>query len=171
MAIPLHVRIATPLALLALAGAGIACDSGSGGTAASGGSGGSSSDLETGKLGTPVKTEDGKSLLVETVKRNFHSEGTIDQPGKECVLVTIALTNGSKSEWTLPTYSINVVDAQGAKYDQAFGCGENSTAASSLVAGGHIEAPIAFQVPTGSPLNLTWHPDLFSGSTYQLPLQ
>jgi Domain of unknown function (DUF4352) len=173
MAIPLHVKIATPLALLVLAGAGVACDSGSGGTAAVGGnSSASGSGVVTGSMGVPIKAGDGKSVTVQSVQRNYTAPGQLVSTGKECVVVNVLFTNGSSSEWMLPETEMGVVDGNGAKYDTSsgIGCGGPSSNASNLVAGGHEVDPLTFQVPAGSPLNFTWQPNMFESTTYQVAL-
>jgi hypothetical protein len=172
MAIPFSAKIATPLALLALAGAGIACDSGSGGTAAAGGGSSSGSGVVTGSMGAPMKASDGKSVTVQSVQRDYKADGQLVDAAKECVVVNVVYTNGSSSEWTFPETEVSVVDSNGAKYDFAsgIGCGVTSSNVSSLVAGGHQAEPMAFAVPKGTALNLTWKPNMFESTTYQVAL-
>jgi Domain of unknown function (DUF4352) len=91
--------------------------------------------------------------------------------GKECVQATLAFSNGSNAEWTLPASEVGVVDSSGQKYTtSSMNCGTGDDI-SSLVAGGHATGKELFEVPTGSALNLSWVPNTFNNEVYQTKLR
>jgi hypothetical protein len=152
---------------------GIACGGG-GGDPASGGAAAGASAAPAKKIavGQPMKAKDGQAATVVSFKRNYQSTNQFEHPaaGKECVQVHMAFLNGSKQEWHGPTGAISVVDDSGQKSDSYTMCGSSSRI-DSLVAGGHAEADVFFEVKAGVPLNVTFKPNIFADEVYQTPLQ
>jgi hypothetical protein len=176
-----HVRLLSipAAAVVAWALMGASSCANTGGSAAGGGNAVSSDSSGGGvsaavALGTAMKSKDGKSVTVTKFTPNFSTGNEFEtpDPGKECVQVTLALSNGSSSEWSLPLSEIGVVDSTGQKYS-AFGsmnCGSGDNI-DSIVAGGHANASLTFQVPANSPLNLTWVPNSLEDQVYQAKLR
>ncbi len=148
-----------------------------GGNAASSSSSGSSSSAAKSSapaivpIGTPMKASSGDQMVV-TAFGPYSSGNQFEAPaaGKECDQVALTFTNGSSGEWLLPTSEVGVVDANGQKYTESFTCGTSDTV-DSVVAGGHASAKMYFEVPKGSPLNLSWVPNQFESEVHQTKLR
>jgi hypothetical protein len=90
--------------------------------------------------------------------------------GKALDHLTYALKNGSTSEWSLPLFELNLVDANGQKYSAGIVTGQDSV--DSLVAGG--KAPTVkqiYEVPTAAVLDATWAPSILDTTVLQTPLK
>lgn len=146
--------------------------SNSGGSPAGSSSDSSTSSAAPVSVGQAMTAQDGKSVTVTGFMPNYKTGNEFESPaaGKECVQVTLALTNGGKDEWSLPLSEVSVVDQAGQKYELTFDCG-SSDDISGLVAGGHAAAKMVFEVPQASPLNLTWVPNQFEPAVYQTKLR
>jgi hypothetical protein len=150
------------------------CGGGTGGTPPGGGNSGAagSPSQRIVAVGTPMVSSTGKTVTVTAFKRNYSSGNSFEVPaaGKECVQVTFVLVNGSKTEWTLPTFELNVLDSNGQKYDISFICGQSDDI-SSLVAGGHATVNEVYEVPAGIALDATWKPNIFLDAVFQTTLK
>jgi hypothetical protein len=152
----------------------IACG-GTGGTPAGGeapAAAASSAPKVPAKVGVPMKASDGRTVTVLSFKRKYSTGNQFEVPaaGKEYVLVTYALNNGSSSEWSSPLFELNLIDSNGQKYSAGFVTGQGSV--DSLVA--HGKAPSVkqiYEVPKSAPLDVAWQPDIFDSTVLQTPLK
>jgi hypothetical protein len=166
---------------------GAASCSNTGGTPAGGGSAASSTPAAFGTpaasstparagpvaIGVLMKATSGDSVTTTAFTPNYSSADQFSTPsaGQQCIQVTVAVNNGSQSEWLLPLSELSVVDASGQKYDSfAIDCGSGDSI-DALVAGGHATAKLVFEVPANTPLNLTWVPNQFLSEVYQTKLR
>lgn len=158
--------------IIGLAMFGLACADNSGGSAAGGSSSGAKSAPHTVKIGEAMVSNDGKSVTVVSFKRNYASSNEFEKPaaGKECVQVVFALANTGKSEWSLPTAELAVVDNNGQKYTESLTCGSGDNV-SSLVGGGKAQATQYYEVTANAPLNANFVPNPFESDVFQTPLQ
>jgi hypothetical protein len=159
-----HVLLISVAALPLIAADG--CGSGTGGSAAG------TTTTKTFTVGQAMVDSDGRSVTVLSFKRKYSTGNQFDKPdaGKELVLVTFGLSNGSKSEWSLPLYELNVVDANGQKYTSGITTGQDRV--DSLVAGGKApKVKQIYEVPTGSALDVTWVPNMFEKTVFQTALK
>jgi hypothetical protein len=166
--------VALVLALPLIMADSSSCGASTGGTAAGGGSAAGSSPVATKPVavGTAMKAGDGKSVTVLAFKRGFSTGNEFEAPkaGNEYVQVTYKLLNGSSTEWTEPLFELNLIDANGQKYTEAFvSVGEDTV--SSLAANGHADAVHdVYEVPTGLAIDVVWQPNLFETAVYQTTL-
>jgi hypothetical protein len=124
-------------------------------------------------IGARMHAQSGDSVTATALNLSYSSGNEFEtaSAGHQCIQVTVALNNGSQSEWTLPLSEVSVVDGAGQKYDSFGGnCGSGDSI-DSLVVGGHAAAKLVFEVPANSPLNLTWVPDQFGPEVYQTKLR
>jgi hypothetical protein len=143
------------------------CDT-SGGT-----SGGSSpSSGGTAAVGQAVASNDGKQLTVVSFNPNFTGPSQFVDAGKKCITVVVDLKNGSSNDWTGIDINFNVIDNSGVK--TGFGSGIGCAAPAgpdTLVAGGHQQATVAFEVSTAATsYTFEWQPSLLDTQTFDVPL-
>ena len=123
-------------------------------------------------VGQAMKASDGKSVTVVSFKRGFSTGNDFDQPksGNEYIQVTYKIVNGSSSEWSLPLIDLNLIDANGQKYNEAI-VSAGSDNVDSLAAGGHSDAAhVVYEVPKGIAVDVVWQPNPFESATFQTPL-
>jgi Domain of unknown function (DUF4352) len=139
------------------------CDTTGGNPAGSGS--GNNSGVVTVAQGQPMNS-DGKVVTITGVQRGFATGNQFEtpNPGQECLKVNVSLANNSGNEWLLPLSDLSVVDNKGQKYTFTLNCGTGSTI-DSLVAHGKATGTVVYEVPVGSPIDLTFQ-DAF-GTTYQ----
>jgi hypothetical protein len=124
--------------------------------------------------GQPMTDSNGLSVTVTaTITKALDPSGfSTVAPGKKCVGITVAIKNGSSSEWLFPLSELSIVDARGQKYTSENGLGTCLTGSTidSLVAGGHASGSVYFEVPSAGAVDVNWSPSDLSGQVFQTPL-
>jgi hypothetical protein len=136
--------------------------------------GASASGVATVAKGQPMIYSSGEQVTVTAYAAGVTDPNALETaaPGQQCVKVSVAIKNGSTSEWSLPLSEMTIVDASGQKYnaDNGIGtCPSGTASISSLVAGGSGTADLVFQVPTSGKLDFNWTPVLAT-QVFQVPL-
>lgn len=110
---------------------------------------------------------DERKITVSEVQRNFDTGNQFAQPesGKEFVVVTISIENGSDNEMTYGTYDFKMQDSNGVQQMEAItAISEGKLNSGSLAAGGKVSGKLAYEVPQGDTgLKLLFeNPNLFN---------
>lgn len=113
---------------------------------------------------------DGRKLTVSDPQRNFDTGNQFAQPesGKEFVVVTVTIENGSDREMSYGTYDFKMQDSNGVQQNEAImAISEGKLNSGSLAAGGTVTGKLAYEVPAGDAgLKLLFeNPSLFNNKT------
>ncbi len=101
------------------------------------------------KVGETASFDD-RSITVTNVQRNYDTGNQFAQPesGKEFVLVTVEITNNSKSSMDYNTYEFKLQDSNGVQHDESLtALAEGKLNSGSLAAGGKVTGKMAYEVP------------------------
>ena len=162
------------MAAILLAGCGSTDGSGNPLSSSSSASSGSGRPVEVPK-GQAMKNSRGESITVTDVQTNYAAHGvTTPATGDQCILVSVALNNGSSGDWESVQTDVSVIDSAGKKHAPEFSGGGSvcpGTAAPLILPAGHQDtAKLTFDVPSSGTLELNWTPALLGGESYQTPL-
>lgn len=101
------------------------------------------------KVGETASFDD-KTITVTNVQRNYDTGNQYAQPesGKEFVIVTVAITNDSKTTLDYNTYEFKMQDSNGVQQSEAImALSEGKLNSGSLAAGGKVSGKVAYEVP------------------------
>ena len=101
------------------------------------------------KVGETASFDD-KTITVTSVQRNYDTGNQYAQPesGKEFVIVTVTITNDSKTTLDYNTYEFKMQDSNGVQQSEAImALSEGKLNSGSLAAGGKVSGKVAYEVP------------------------
>ena len=95
--------------------------------------------------------------------------GPSTRPGKQCVRVSVTVTNSDTADWLAPLNQMQLSDARGFVYYKSDDCGTNTTM-QSLGPGQSASAVLYFEVLTNATIEFNWAPKI-GDPGYSTPLR
>lgn len=111
---------------------------------------------------TPVQVPAGQSMTDpnhHSIRLLGYQRGSSSRAGKQCVRVSLALTNTATADWLTPLNQIQLSDARGFVYYRSDDCGTN-TMLQTLGPGESASAILYFEVLDNATVDLSWTPKI-----------
>ena len=107
---------------------------------------------------------DGVKYTLTAVERNSGFSYNTPESGKEYVIVTVSIENGSEDKIDYNSYNFKMLNSQGQEIDNAFVVDlENQLDFGELTPGGNITGRMCFEEPAGdSGLKLNLYTNIFN---------
>lgn len=115
-------------------------------------------------VGAPLSLTPTPVAMGQTMTANHHSmrvlafhRGTSTKSGKECLQVSVSLTNGDASSWSMPLAQMQLLDARAFVYYPSDSCG-TSSGLQALEPGQSATATLYFEVLANAVVDFEWTP-------------
>jgi hypothetical protein len=111
---------------------------------------------------TPVPVPAGQSMTDASrhsvTMLDYHRDAST-HPGKQCVRVSVTVTNSDAATWFSPMNQLQLADTRGFVYYRSDDCGTNTTL-QALGPGESAAAILYFEVMTNATIDFNWAPKI-----------